>query len=682
MQEENCVYDGSYGRILEPIALPNGVVLKNRMISSNSTPYFSATKFQDYPNEAILQTMANRARSGAALMILNYIKEKNNVDMYETHSNPDKTFTKAGKMYYQAVDWTPHYDLLNKRYHVKYVEMTEAIHMYQSKILQQFVMYTPQGYDVSGGKSDHLFYKGLEMQELTKDVLDAEIDKWLEYAVAAMHCGFDGICLHLFNEITLPGRLLSERTNRRTDEYGGSMENRSRWIREFCSAVKKTCGRDFIIHVSLNTPDPRPGGLKLEDLVEFAKCCDGLIDIMSLRHWDTNYSMISMYEPENKYPTLDDSYEVKKAFEKAGINIVLSSIGGYCNPDVMEQALEEGRFDMVEMARSFLSNPGYGRLIREGRADDIIPCLRCNKCHHRAIFSKVWTITECSVNPEWGMEHLIDHLIPEPDAKRNVGVIGGGPAGMRAAVYAADRGHDVVIYEKSDRLGGLLKCLDDVDFKWLLTDYKNWLIHQVEKRDNIKVVLNTEVTPGFMKAQGHDAVLAAPGGKQKMIPIPGIEKARDCVSILMDKTIEVGENVVIVGGGDIGVDCGLYLARTGHKVFVIEMAVYLAMGSLIMHSYSHKEDVWMAEPNFDFATEAAVQEITDSSVLYKDKEGITHEVMADTVLYAVGMESTEAEAMKKFADASCYEIYFIGDCKKPASLAEHNRDALGAASLI
>lgn len=681
MEKEKCVYDGNYGHILNPIKLPNGVVLKNRMISSNSTPYFSATKFQEYPNEAILHTMANRARSGAALIMLNYIKEENNVEMYEKRSNPDKTFTKAGKMYYQAVDWTPHYDLLNKRYHVKYVEMTEAIHMYQSKILQQFVIYTPQGYDVSGGKSSHLFFQNEEMRELTKEVLDAEIDKWMEYAIAAMHCGFDGINIHLFNEITMPGRLLSERTNRRTDEYGGSMENRSRWLREFCTRVKKACGKNFIIHVSLNTPDPRPGGLKLEDLVEFGKCCEGLVDIMSLRHWDTNYSMISMYEPDNKYPTLDDAGTVKKAFKEAGINMVISSIGGYCDPNVMENALAEEKFDMVEMARAFLSNPGYGRLIREGRTDDIIPCLRCNKCHHRAIFSKVWTITECSVNPEWGMEHNIDRLIQKPDMKRNVGIIGGGPAGMRAAMYAADRGHDVVIYEKSDRLGGLLKCLDGIDFKWLLTEYKDWLIHQVEKRENIKVVLNTEVTPGFMKEQGHDAVLAAPGGKQKLVPIPGLEKAADCVSIMMDKTIEVGKNVVIVGGGDIGVDCGLYLTRTGHKVFVIEMAPYLAMGSLIMHSYSHKEDAWNAEPNFDYATDAAVQQITDSSVEYKDKDGQLHVAEADTVLYAVGMESTEAEAMK-YADASSYEIYFIGDCKQPASLAEHNRDAMGAACLI
>ncbi len=685
MREAKRAYDSTYSHILEPITLPNGVVLKNRIISSNSTPYFSTTRFQEYPNEEVFQTMVNRAKGGAALTMLNYIKEENYEANYVAHGNPDLFFTKIGKMYYQTVDWTPKLDLLNKAYHVKYVEMTEAIHMYQSKILQELVMYVPQGWDVSGGKSQSVSifdHDAAESEELTKEMLDAEMDKWIEFAIAAWHCGFDGINLHMFNEISLTGKMLSERTNHRTDEYGGSMENRTRWLRDFCAKIKKICGRNFIIHCSMNTPDPRPGGLKLEDLVEFGKCCEGLVDIISFRHWDTDYSMISMYEPENKYPTLDDSLEVKKAFEEAGINMVISSIGGYCDPEVVEKALSEDRFDMVEIGRAIIANPNYGRLIREGRSDDIIPCLRCNKCHHRAVISPVWAINECSVNPEWGFEHSIDRVIPKVDGKRNVGIIGGGPAGMRAAVYAADRGHDVTIYEKSNRLGGLLKCLDDVDFKWLLTEYKEWLIRQVEKRDNIRVLLNTEATTDLLKEQGHDAVLAAPGGKQKMVPIPGLESATPCVDIMMDKTREVGKKVVIVGGGDIGVDCGIWLARTGHEVFVLEMASYLAAGSLIMHSYTHKVDVWEAEPNFDYATEAAVQKIEEHAVEYKDKDGNLCTAEADTVLFSVGMVPTQSEAMKLYTDASAYEIFFIGDCKNPASLAEHNRDALGAAALI
>ena len=263
-------------------------------------------------------------------------------------------------------------------------------------------------------------------------------------------------------------------------------------------------------------------------------------------------------------------------------------------------------------SQSWISNPNYGQLAYEGNKEDVVPCLRCNKCHGRGKNDPF--VSVCSVNPIIGLEHMIDKLVVAPTTSKNVAIIGGGPAGMKGAMELYDRGHKVTLYEATDTLGGAIKHSDYVDFKWPLRNFKNYLIHQVAKRD-ITVLLNTKVTPDMIKDQNYEVVLAALGAQPIKPSIPGIDNEH--VVFATESFINpdtLGRDVVVIGGGEIGVEAGMNLAKKGHNVTVLEMRDTLAADTTLIHYRETFEAAWEALDSFSYILNARCSGIKGNEV--------------------------------------------------------------------
>jgi NADPH-dependent 2,4-dienoyl-CoA reductase/sulfur reductase-like enzyme len=294
-------------------------------------------------------------------------------------------------------------------------------------------------------------------------------------------------------------------------------------------------------------------------------------------------------------------------------------------------------------------------------------------------YYKPWN-SVCSVNPIWGLEHKIERMITPPANTKKVAILGGGPAGMEAALVAARRGHAVTLFEKTDALGGLFKTIENVSFKWPHKDFKNYLIRQVSKA-HIEVCLNTEPTPEMIKGKKYDAVLVAIGAEPIIPPIPGV----DSQNVVFAKDIygqehTLGKNIVIIGGGEVGVETGMHLAEKGHLVTVLEMLPMLARDAVPIHFYSMFKEAWEKLENFSSVVNACCNSIGVDKVAYLTAEGKEQSIQADNVVIAVGMKPRHDLAFKFYGTAD--RFFMIGDCKAAGDVQRAMRSAFSTASML
>jgi NADPH-dependent 2,4-dienoyl-CoA reductase/sulfur reductase-like enzyme len=258
-------------------------------------------------------------------------------------------------------------------------------------------------------------------------------------------------------------------------------------------------------------------------------------------------------------------------------------------------------------------------------------------------------------------------------------VIGGGPAGMEAAIISADRGYKVTLYEQADRLGGQLNVAEVPYMKWTMKKFKDYMIHQVEKK-GIDVKLNTKVVPGMLETEKYDAVFVALGAEAKHLAIPGAEALMTAVDAL-ENPEQVRGDVVVIGGGETGVETGMHFAKLGHKVTVLCRQEKLAPDAVPIHFYSLFRKEWESLPNFSYELEVKYREVQNgTTVVYEDKDGQVKQLAAGTIIVAGGMgaRSDEAMALNGMAD----KTFYIGDCNRVGSIQTAMRTAFGAASSL
>lgn len=659
----------SYPHLLQPIRVGK-FILKNRMQSSNSLPHFSQGP-EEYPADATIAHFLGRARTGAAFVTMAGVD-----DMINHPEFPDTL----------DISHFPEFDMRNAKCQNYMVELVEAMHGVGSLVSGSlFSANRTYRYENEKGEVEFVDANPKEMviegatammtpsigDDIPAENLVKIAKSYGQRTALYKKLGFDAVTIHMSYRAQLPSQLLSPLSNRRTDEYGGSFENRARFALMMLQEIKKVAGDDMLIEIQFSGVEPE-GGYTQEEGIQFLRLAEPYIDIVQVRsaEGDPNHPIPFELNPT---PFLDLAARVKAE----GLNMLVSNVGGYFDPELADQAIAEGKLDLVAMARAWISNPDYGELVYEGRKEDIVPCLRCNKCHGRGKRDILTTV--CSVNPKFGFEAVDRYLVTPVRARKNIAVIGGGPGGMRTALFLADRGHTVTIFEAESELGGAIRHADYVDFKWTLRDYKDYLIRQVAKK-GIHVVLNTRVTPEMVEDR-YDAVIAAVGAQPVIPRIPGADGAN--VTVATDAIMnseKIGKTVVIIGGGEVGVETGMFLAQKGREVTVIEMRDELAADTTFMHYRSMFQAAWEAIPSFHFILNASAKEIGPDGVTYTDADGSDHKLPADSVVLSVGMRAKSDEALSFYGAAPWF--YMVGDCKQPGTIQTTNRSAYATAMSI
>ena len=551
-------------------------------------------------------------------------------------------------------------------------QMVDSTHYYGSKAAVGLHLNAGNGYTISKvnvqpgplGTDGPTTYDG-------KPIPEEEIRKMCEDAAnEALYykaMGFDMVNFHMSYQNSIMAQALSSNLNKRSDKYGGSLENRARLALELFQAVKKACGQDFLVGANISGED-KNGGYTVQDAAEFAKVWAGALDILVIRGKDQAAS-----HPNGYNLTKGDSeilhYAETIKIGKGEAKIAIAANGGFQDLDFNEEAIASGKVDLITMARAWICDPEYGKKAYEGRGEDVAPCLRCAECHGSN--NGPW-YQYCSVNPKFGLAHKLNLMIDAPVVSRKVAVIGGGPAGMKAAITAAERGHKVVLYEKNSFLGGQQKFTDYCSFKWTYRDHKDYLIRQVKKA-GVEIHLNTKATPEMIKEQGNDAVIVALGA-EPYVPddILGAKgrNVRAPLFVFGDED-SLGKNIVVIGGDQIGTDTAMHLAQKGKKVTVLTAEKELASDASefinwdLIRLYQSLE----AQGNFSYVTEATVKSISERYVTYIDAKGTEKSIQADNVVLYAGRKPRQEEAMKFSGTAK--RFFIVGDCKMSGIIKTH-----------
>jgi len=644
-----------YEHLLSPLEV-GGYVLKNRMSSSNSLPHFLQGP-EPYPASSVINHLANRAKNGAAIVTCMGINNGT-----------------RGQHIPMELDFAhfPDYDLYDPTCQNYLMQLADAIHYHDSIACMGFFVGPASGYPLMEGNSVRMIDSHKKVEEYDEATLNLIADSYAEQVKILKRLDFDMASIHFAYGVQLPAQFLSPRTNHRTDKFGGSFENRARFPLMILERIRKAVGPNFIIEC-LMSAEETAGGYTLDDTVAFLKLAEEYINIVQLRAPEIDPAHPTGFNPE-EVPFLHYAEYIKKS----GTKVLVATVGGYQDFDTCEDVIASGKADIIAMARSWISNPNYGQLAYEGNKEDLVPCLRCNKCHGRGKDDPF--ISVCSVNPRIGLEHLMDQLISPPGASKKVAVVGGGPAGMKAAVELYDRGHQVTLYEETETLGGAIKHSDYVGFKWPLKNFKDYLIRQVGKRD-IAVCLNTKATPELIQSKGFDVVIAALGATSVKPPISGIDGEHVVnATEAFENPDALGKEIVVIGGGEVGVEAGIYLAQKGHNVTVLEMRDMLAADTTMMHYRSMFEETWESLDNFRYILNACCSAIKGKEVMYRDEDGVEHTLKADHVVVSAGMKANKREALDFYGSAD--RFYMIGDCRKPATIQYAMRSAFSTASTI
>ena len=518
------------------------------------------------------------------------------------------------------------------------------------------------------GPSGYVDDWGDEVKEMTEEQIYEIADKFAEAAATAKACGFDMVMIHAGHGWLLH-QFISEITNHRTDKWGGSLENRMRFPLLVVEKVRAAVGRAFPIDIRISGSERMPGGYDIQTGIEIATALDGKVDLIhvSAGSQQDEYSCVLMHPGAFQQHGENSGLaaEIKKH-----VKTPVVTVGAFSEPDKMEAFLEESGVDCIAMGRALIADPFLPRKIMRGKVADITPCLRCGECQSGMMRNKTM---RCAVNPYIGRETEYFHPIPTREPK-NLLIVGGGPAGMQAAITACERGHTVTLVEKSDRLGGL-KYADNADFKANIRRYRDMTAAKVMALP-VDVRLNTVVTDELVAEVKPDAIIACVGADPWALPVPGASGENVVFGAELKRADpRVGHKVVVIGGGLIGCEEGIELAKEGHEVTILEMQEELCPDCGRMHRLSVLHEIEVAE-TLHTATGFRCTGIDAEGVSAVDAEGKEVRFPADTVVMCAGMRprSAEVERLSKY----CTEFYVCGDATRARQIGQATRDGYDA----
>ena len=518
---------------------------------------------------------------------------------------------------------------------------------------------------------------GKDYSELDQATIDYIVERFGDAAEMAKLGGVDLVMIHAGHGWLLH-QFLSPLNNRRTDRYGGSLENRARITMEVIANIRKKCGKDFPIEVRMSGTEIVEGGLTLQDQIEFAKLLDGKVDLIHVTSGTFHVPSTNQHMIPNGFLPQGCNVYLAEAIKKEMKHTPVVTVGALGDPELMESIIAEGRADIVALARPLLADPELPNKLKAGKADQVSPCLRCMACISESFVPYVRycsRIRRCPSNPT-AYKEIPASQVKKTEQPKKVLVIGGGPSGMEVAAELAERGHHVILCERENELGGAMRHAKYVPFKQKVDQLMHVMIRRLE-RSGAEIRLRTAATPTLVESLHPDVIVAALGAKAKKPEVAGAEHAIIAEDALQ-RIDSLGQNVAIVGGGLVGCELALQLGMTGRTVHLLSRkkevcrdAAYLYREGLLMELKKVPVKIY---------NEAECTAITSEGVTVRNADAREYTLLADTVIWAGGYLPMEDEA-EQFRTLA-YDFWKIGDCAQVRKIYNARREGYNAGSNI
>lgn len=628
------------------------MVTRNRLVMSPMN-----LGFTEYPynfSRQYIDAIEERARGGIGTIITAHVKAESKMDPYPIGGMP------------ASLDIESNFRT--------FAELAEVAHGYGAKIILQLSSGTgriadfpmPEKWPGAPSALPILNKPHLLTRELSLDEISGLIEAYGKAAERAKQAGFDAILVHCTASY-LTGQFLSSKWNKRTDRYGGGLAGRMRFVEECIESARSMAGRDINLLAMIATDSKIDGAPSIEEAKLVARRLEELgINALLLR--TGSYDSKDWIIPPIYYPAGCRVPYTQPVKEAVSIPVILD--GRIDTPELAETLLEEGKADFISLGRPLLADPEWPKKVEQGRTGDIRNCIYCNECYSRVTDRRY---VKCAVNPSLGREKEFKSW--HADRQKKVVVVGGGPGGMRAATIAALRGHRVTLYEKNKQLGGNIRAASSPEFKMPMRPIIDWLTNEAVKA-GVTIKTGKEATAGTIKEGKPDVVVLATGAVPIIPDIAGVrgKNVTTAIDVLLGKT-RVSKEVVVVGGGYVGCETALHLARINKQVTIVEMLPDIALDAAAIERAGLVS--LLTEAGVECSTGMKVDEIRKGSVIAGDRNGVRHEFRAGSVVLAVGMKPRD-DGLYAGLKGKIAELYQIGDAVQPRRVLDaiHEGEAL------